>query len=74
MPKVKWSELIDIVHDCKNTLQVFYGIEKMCQTVRERMGNELEKLNEITLHQVTGEMNDIDKICTKKDCKERECE
>ena len=45
MPNVKWSEIDEIIHDCKNTLQVFYGIEKMCQTVRGRMTKELENLN-----------------------------
>ena len=47
MPKVKWEEINDIIHKCKSTLQLAYGIEMMCKKMRVTLGEELDKINEI---------------------------
>ena len=58
MPDVKWEEINDVIHKCKNTLTFISGAEMMCKKARLSIGEELDKLNEIILNQVEDERKD----------------
>lgn len=47
MPKTSWNDLSVLIHQCKDTLQMAYVIEKQCQKMRERIGVHLEEINKI---------------------------
>jgi len=51
MPAVKWNELNDLIHQCKDTLQIAYVIEIQSRKLRERVGKHLEEINNIILEQ-----------------------
>ena len=55
MPKCTWEEINEIIHNCKGTLQKAYTIESAAKKLRQEIGFELEKLNEIILKQKEGE-------------------
>ena len=51
MPEINWTEIDEIIHKCKNTLQLAHTIEKKCQKMRKVLGEELTKIEEIILKQ-----------------------
>ena len=55
MPKTTWHDIDEIIHKCKSTLTLAYNIESQSRKLRETIGEELTKLEEIILEQVNNE-------------------
>ena len=51
MPDIQWEEINDIIHKCKNTLQLAHAIEMTCKKMRLTLGEELDKINDVILKQ-----------------------
>ena len=74
MPKTTWTKIEEIMHQCKEALQLAYSIELLARKLkntknadrikeysiklRKKIGEELEKLNDIVLEQINGENNE----------------
>jgi len=52
MPKIKWSDLNDAIHNIKGTLTKITGIEQTCKKIKKEALVELDKLHKVVLEQV----------------------
>ena len=51
MPEVNWKDINVLLHKLKDSLQIAYQIEHTAKKLRKRVGEEIEKIEEIILSQ-----------------------